>query len=55
MGSGNMDKREKREYSMRQGEGEGENIKGFSKTGEESTRADSWGWGGFHRLCMSLL
>lgn len=41
--SGSMDKREKRQHSIREGEGEGEDVKGFSKTEEESRRADQWG------------
>ena len=41
--SGNMGKREKRQHSIREGEGKEEDVKGFSKMEEESRRADQWG------------
>lgn len=38
-----MGKREKRQYSVREGEGEGEDVKDFSERREESRRADRRG------------
>lgn len=38
-----MGKREKRQYSVREGGGEGEDVKDFSERREESRRADRRG------------
>ena len=43
MGLGNVGKREKRQYSVREGEEEGEDVKDFSERREVSRRADQRG------------